>query len=88
MGLDVDEARRHRQAGGVDQFGRVPAEIRPHGDDAAIADGEVAEPARGAGAVEQQPVADEHVMRHGISGVSARTARAPWSYDRDRDPPR
>ena len=71
MGLDVDEARRHRQAGGVDQLGRVRAEIRPHGDDAASADGEVAAPARGAGAVEQQSAADQDVMGHGISGDTA-----------------
>ena len=71
MGLDVDEARRHREAGGVDQLGRVRAEFRLHGDDAASADGEVAAAARGAGAVEQQSAADQDVMGHGISGDTA-----------------
>ena len=42
VGLDVDEARRHRQAGRVDHFRRIVAEIGADGGDAAVADREVA----------------------------------------------
>ena len=39
------------------------AEMRADGGDAAVADGEVGAPARGAGAVEQQSAADQDVSR-------------------------
>ena len=90
MSLDVDEARRHRQSGGVDHFRRIVAEVGADGGDAAIADREVAGPARGAGAVEQQPAADQDVMRHAISGYqmppgrTTRLAPCPACFD----PPR
>ena len=82
MRLDVDEARRHRQSGGVDHFPRIVAEVGADGGDAALADREVAGPARGAGAVEQQPAADQDVMRHANSGYQmpprTTTRLAPW----------
>ena len=75
MGLDVDEAGRDREAGGVDDLGcRVP-EVRSDGGDAAVADGEIAVPAGGAAAVEDQAAADQDIAGHGNSAVANAVGR-------------
>ncbi len=65
MGLDVDEARRHREAFGVDHLGGVACELHADGGDAAVADRDVASCAGRSAAVEQQAAADEDVVGHG-----------------------
>ena len=66
MGLDVDEARRDRKPRGVDGFRRGLVELRADCGDAAVLDGEIGRHAGAAGAVEQEPAADQDVM-HGIA---------------------
>ena len=58
--MDVDEARRDDEAGGVDR----PRGLCPHAsqrDDAAVADADVADERRVAGAVDDAAAADEEV---------------------------
>jgi hypothetical protein len=66
MRLDVDEARRNRQAGGVDGPGATAGEIRPDRGNAAIVYGEIANRSRAAGPVEQQSTADDDLVGHGV----------------------
>ena len=61
MGVDVDEARRDRKAAGVDFLAALCCD-GANGRDQAVVDGYVADKGRGAGAIDDRAVADDHVM--------------------------
>ena len=72
MGLDVDEAGRDREPGGVDHLRCVRGRDRADRRDPAVADGKVARHAGLAAAVEQEAAADQNVHRWLASSRVAR----------------
>ena len=60
--MDVDEARRDGQAGGVDGTRRGPSRQPPHGDDPALADGDVAVEGGVAGAIHDPAAANQQIV--------------------------
>ena len=84
VGVEVDEARRHVQAGGVHDAGRGGAVQVADPDDPVAVDRNVAPEPRVAAAVQDTTVADDHVVvlsmggrrsrRHGRSGEHRRRA--------------
>ena len=72
VGVDVDEARRHGEAGGVERAFGGAGDLSDGGDPAVL-DRDVAAGRRGAGAVDQSSVADHEVVGHRcILGVRRR----------------
>ena len=66
VGLDVDEARRDGEAGGVDGFLCRAADAANRGD-TAVLDRQIADDARTAAAVVDRPAADQYVVGHTLS---------------------
>jgi hypothetical protein len=59
--VDVDEARRHPQAGGVDSLLRGAGDAVPHFDDAAAPHGDVGDDRLRARAVDDEATLDEQI---------------------------
>ena len=64
MGMDVDEARGHHAAVGVDDATRAVRPVRLDGDDAAGADGHIGHAGRRAGAIDHLAAPDHDVVHH------------------------
>ena len=71
MGVDVDEAGRDKQPGGVDRAGRGAGDGTDVGDDVAV-DGDIGAPARRPGAVDDLTTTNhELVVSHGLDPTTA-----------------
>ena len=67
VGVDVDEARRHDQARGVD-LAPAGAELGADCGDFSVLHGDIGDPARRAGAVDNGSVSDDEVKHGGRIG--------------------
>jgi hypothetical protein len=81
MGVDVDEARRHERAVGVDHLAGRRLHL-PDFDDAPSLNGHVCGPRLGAGAVDDLPALDDDVEHRaslpvGVTGQSSSASPGP-----------
>ena len=63
VGVEIDEAGSHVQAGGIDHLGRIICIDTPHGGDVAILDTDIAADTGSTRAVKDHSVLDDDVER-------------------------
>ena len=64
MGLDVDKARRHGEAVGIDDLIGLPGQARTERGNAASADGDITGAAGPSTSIDHSAVADQNIPRH------------------------
>ena len=67
MGLDVDEARRHGQALGIDDFARLPRQGRADGGNAACSESNISDGTLAAAAVDEKTAMDHDIQVMAVS---------------------